>query len=324
MTNMESKKLTLLLTSAGGLTGIFLSKHFKETSNYRIIAVDMSEYNPLKKWVDEFYKVPSIKDDRFLPIVKEIISNESVDALIPVTSYDVDYFSKTEIQSELKGVGILTMDYKDHSTLHDKASCYHFLNNIGILTPKIYTSIEDAHYPCVIKPTKSSGSKDTVIIHDHIECGYWKSRIINSIIVQYLDGKEYTVDCLFNKKGDCLGANVRERVKIANGGATITRNDYSIKIENIIKKLEKTHIIKGPVNFQFKVLPNNDICVFDFNTRLASGGLPLTIKSGFDIPNILVKLLLGEKVERWELNSKNDGLTMIRYFDEYYVGDTNE
>ena len=88
-----------------------------------------------------------------------------------------------------------------------------------------------------------------------------------------------------------------------------------------MKGWRNTRKIKGPVNFQFKIFPEDELCIFDFNTRFASGGLALTVESGFDIPNLLIKMLLGEKVVKWESISENDGLTMIRYYDEYFMYD---
>jgi carbamoyl-phosphate synthase large subunit len=315
------KNVTLLLTSAGGLTGVYLSKHYKKNSNYRIIGVDISDLNPLKKWVDVFYKVPAIKDSNFLSVIRDIIDKEKIDILIPLTSYDIDFFSKPIVQNELRETKLLTMDYTDHIILHDKKSCYQYLKNLGINTPIIYTRKTDINYPCIIKPRRSSGSKDTVVLYDDNDFEYWSKKIEDSIIIQYLEGSEYTADCLFDETGRCLGANVRERIKTRGGGATIARVDNSIKIDKIIKKLENTSKIKGPVNFQFKILPNAELCVFDFNTRFASGGLALTVESGFDIPNLLIQILLKEKVIKWEPKPENDGLTMVRFYDEYFMYD---
>ena len=320
--SVKSKKsITVLITSAGGLTGVYLSKHYKKTDIYRIVGVDMSDVNPLKKWVDAFYKVPSIMDNNFLSIIKDIINKEKIDVLIPVSSYDIDFFSKNTIQNELREVKFLTMDYSDHINLHDKKLCYQFLEKIGVKTPFIYTIKNGIHYPCIIKPRRSSGSKNTVVLYCDNDFEYWSKKIEDGIIVQYLEGSEYTVDCLFNETGKCLGANVRERVKTTGGGATIARINNSIRIDRIIERLENTGIIKGPVNFQFKILPDDEICVFDFNTRFASGGLALTVESGFDIPNLLIQMLLGEKVMKWESKPENDGLTMVRYYDEYFMYD---
>ncbi len=317
----SNKKITILLTSAGGLTGIFLSKHFKKTSDYRIVGVDMSDINPLKEWVDVFYKVPAIKANDFLLTIKNIIFKEKVDVVIPVSSYDVDFFSKATVQVQLADVKLLTMDYDDHIKLHDKKECYQFLNKIGVVTPLIYSKKDEIQYPCVIKPKRSSGSRNTEILYDEIDFEYWSKKSVDNIVIQYLEGKEYTVDCLFDKCGKCLGANVRERVKMRGGGATISRIDNTIMVDDIIKKLEKLGTIKGPVNFQFKRLSDGQLCVFDFNTRFASGGLALTVESGFDIPNLLVEMLLGESNKKFESNPENNGLTMVRYYEEYFMYD---
>jgi len=105
------------------------------------------------------------------------------------------------------------------------------------------------------------------------------------------------------------------------GGAVVSTNREVNGVDDIIKKLESTKRIKGPVNFQFKIDKTGELCVFDFNTRFASGGLPVTVESGFDIPYMLLQLILDEKVEKWKRDSKSIGLTMIRYFEEVYVHD---
>lgn len=310
---------TILLTSAGGLTGTYLFKHLKQNSQYQIVAIDMTEINPLKKWADAFYKVPAVKDKDYLAVLKEIITKEKIDIIIPVTSYDVDFLSKKSVQQELDGAKMLVMDYEYHSILHNKESCYKYLSSLGINVPLIYREIHEAVLPCILKPRKGSGSKNTIKIQSIEDYEYWSKRVDDYLLVEYIDGKEYTVDCLFDKNGKCLGANVRERVKTNGGGAVITRNDYTQNIEHVIRKLENTRLIKGPINFQFKRLPNQQCCVFDFNTRFASGGLPLTVASGFDIPNMLIQLILNKNVKPWYPEEKNNGLTMIRYYEEMFV-----
>jgi carbamoyl-phosphate synthase large subunit len=314
----RNTKATILLTSAGGLTGIYLSKHLKKSQLYRIIAIDMSEITPLRKWVDAFYVVPSVKDKEYIPSVQQIVSKEKVDIIIPVTSYDVNIYSQKNIQDGFRDVRMLVMNNQDNDIFSNKETCYKYLSELGIRTPEIYHSIDDAVFPCILKPVVGSGSKNTVKIENTKDYNYWSEKVKDHILIEYLAGKEYTVDCLFNNDGKCLGANVRERIKTTGGGATITRNDYTQDINETIKTLENTGKIKGPVNFQFKRLNSGDCCIFDFNTRFASGGLPLTVKSGFDIPIKLSQLLLNEQVEAWYPQQSNNGLTMIRYYEEYF------
>lgn len=90
-------------------------------------------------------------------------------------------------------------------------------------------------------------------------------------------------------------------------------------MERIIEILERTGVLKGPVNFQFKEKKNGELCVFDFNTRFASGGLPLTVAAGFDIPYLMIKMIVGENIEPVPRRDMDNELTMIRYYEEAFV-----
>ena len=309
----------ILLTSAGGLSGIFLSKHLKNTGSYKLVAIDRSERNPLLNWVDSFYTVPSVTDELYLQKIVDIINLEQIEIIIPITSFDVEFFSMPDVKLKLDSVKYLLLDYDIQKKLSNKHTCYEYLNKIDILTPFIYKINDMIKFPVIMKPKLGTGSKDVVLIDNEFDLNYWTKKNTNYILVEYIPGKEYTADCFFDANGVCVGVNVRERIKMNGGGAVITQNDYNIDLEKLLYKLESTGEIKGPVNFQFKVLNNGDILVFDFNTRFASGGLPLTVKSGFDIPNILINYLKGEKVLKWIPNKKNDSLCLIKYFEEYYL-----
>ena len=311
--------INILLTSAGGVSGIFLSRHLRNTGDYKLIAIDRSEINPLLNWVDSFYTVPSITDETYLQKIIEIIKLESIEIIIPITSFDVEFFALPDVKNKLKSVKYILLDYDIQKILSNKQTCYEYLDSINILTPSIYKNNELIEYPVIMKPKEGTGSKEVVLIQNEFDFNYWSKKNINYILVEYIPGKEFTADCFFNWNGKCLGVNVRERIKMNGGGAVITKNENKIDVENIITKLEKTGVVKGPVNFQFKQLINGDLIVFDFNTRFASGGLPLTVKSGFDIPNILIKYLNGDKIEKWVPNLENDNLYLIKYFEEYYL-----
>ena len=118
-----------------------------------------------------------------------------------------------------------------------------------------------------------------------------------------------------------MGYNVRRREKVVSGGATITKNCQGYNFQDFISLLEKLGYI-GPLNFQFKLKDSMPI-IFDVNTRLASGGLALTVKSGFDIPQLIIANSLGDENEFenagvWSLSEKNKNLTMIKYYEETY------
>lgn len=312
---------TVLLASAGGLTGTYLYRHLSKYDDIRIVAVDTNKIVPASVFANTFYVVPSVKDENYFDVIQEIIKKENVNILIPVASHDMDFYvcHKNELNS--LNVSSLILDCDKQKLLSNKRSCYRFLSSIGIKTPAIYTSQDDFDFPIVIKPERSSGSKNTHIIRTKTEYDFWCQEMHEYCLVEYLDGDEFTVDCLFDSNGECLGYNPRLRIKTVGGGVVVTKNIYTEDVAEIISILSKLGWIVGPINFQYKRNKNGEPVIFDFNTRLASGGLPLTVKSGFDIPRMIIDLLDGKQVSKWERRPEIHGLTMIRYYEEVFLHD---
>lgn len=317
--NIPKEKKNILLTSVGGLTGTYLTKVFLKTGGFNIIGVDMGNNIPLKESLHRFINVPASNSPDYIDVIKGIVNKEKVDYIIPVSSYDMNVFSKLS-DDPLLGEKMLIIDYKTNNTLHNKKNCYEFLNRIGIDTPQIYE--DEVVFPLIMKPEEGSGSKGVIILQNAEELSYWKQTNNQSIIMEYLEGEEYTVDCLFDSKGFCKGYNIRKRMKTAGGGAVVTQNDYKYcgEVQKVISRLEDTKLLKGPINFQFKV-KNNRILVFDFNTRFASGGLPVTVESGFNIPVLLLNIIDGKDISNWVCPDDKKNLKMIRYYEEVFVNE---
>ncbi len=308
----------VLITSAGGLVGTYLTKHLKKTGNYYLVGVDMSFDVPLREMLDAFFLTSSSKEKKYLDEIEDIIQREKIDVVIPVSSHDMEVYSHQEIKQRLQPAKMLTMDYTTHSFLCEKRAGKEFLQKLEIKTPELYEKESEIRFPCILKANKSSGSRNVFFLEQEQDYQYWKGHIKDYAVFEYLEGKEYTVDCLFDKEGKCNGYNIRERVKINGGGVVISTCVTEERLKEVIRKLENCGKIKGPVNFQYK-LKDGEICIFDFNTRLASGGLPLSVKAGFDIPERLIHLIEGKKEEFWQLNPEQVGLTMIRYYEEIFI-----
>lgn len=111
---------TILLPSAGGLTGIFLANHFKKTRKCRIVATDLSPLNPLSQWVDSFSTMPPIQDPAYSPTLLTFCEKESVDYIFPVTSRDVDFFSLNENRLLFRAYPFLVMEEDFNRQLSNK------------------------------------------------------------------------------------------------------------------------------------------------------------------------------------------------------------
>jgi len=307
----------VLITSAGGLVGTYLTKHLK-AKGYTLVGTDMSGVIPKKDMLDGFYITCASAAPEYPDVIAEIVKKEQIDVVIPVSSYDMNVFTDKNVQQKLGNAKLLVMDKDMHFTLHDKSRCGEFLSSIGLCTPQILGG--ELSYPCIMKPDKSSGSKNVVVLRDEEDYRYWKNRTGGCTIYEYLEGDEFTVDCIFDKNGRCVGYNPRKRVKTNGGGAVVSTCIYEPRLDSVIAALENTGRIKGPVNFQYKEKCGK-LCIFDFNTRLPSGGLPVSVKAGLDIPQLIIDIAMDKDVSPWHHSEETAGLTMVRYYEESFFAD---
>ena len=76
----------------------------------------------------------------------------------------------------------------------------------------------------------------------------------------------------------------------------------------------------GPVNIQGKI-HEGVIKFFEINPRF-SGGIPLTVKSGPDFPELLIRMNSGQKIEPI-IGDYNKDLVMICYEDGLFIEGKN-
>lgn len=318
-----NQTLNILITSAGGISGTFLIRHLlrQQIDNYRyhIVAVDSNEHSIAKHMSPVFYHVPSSGDPRYEQAIYDIIVKEQINIVFPVTSYDTPFYAKQRSRLNSMGAKLLVCDYNLHMLLHNKKWMYALMSRFGIPVPHVYENRRHIHYPSIIKACKSSGSTGVHKLEGDLDLHYWTSKLEEYVITDYVQGKEFTVDCLFDQAGKLVLSNTRERKKVHGGGVVVTKNTTAPEaVMSILRTLESHLFIVGPVNFQYIYDEQGRTFLTDFNTRFASGGLPLTIASGFDIPNVMIQLMLGQSIPDVS-NRKRTGLTMYRYYDELFI-----
>jgi len=315
------KKLRVLLGSCGGLTGLYLTKLFKRSdyTDFEIYGFDAENKNPTKFFVDKFFIIPSASDEEhFLSSLTSLLKKEKIDVYFPLHSKEIRVVSKFEefIRSAVDTKFIVS-SYQSFVVLDNKRTLYESLKKLNLKTPKMYENDPNPDdFPIFFKPESGSGSKGTMVIDNKEEFQILKKQ--KGLFLELLKGTEYTVDVVFDQIGNLLGYNQRTRIKMLGGAAVITQNNYDIDIGPYLKTISENFKIKGPANFQFFKTLQNDIVFTDANLRFASGGLPLSVASGLNIPIITLKLLLGDKIESKECIPDKKPRIMYRYFDEIF------
>lgn len=312
-------KKRVLIGSCGGLTGSYLTRQFQKLGCY-VIGEDASERNATRFFLDEFVKLPKAKHEEFLNRLLCTLKDHDVDYYIPVHSQEFRVISKNEqmIRDNWDGK-FITTPYETFKLLDNKRIGTAQLKAVGIPVPEMYESISDiARFPVFMKPDTGSGSRGSRKIETRKLAEAYAEIEPDSTFYDCIFGTEYTVDCMFDDQGKLLGYNQRVREKSMGGGAIISRNDYHFDILPYLKRLEAAFVFKGCVNFQY--ILSDDVPYFiDVNLRYASGGLPLAVASGLNIPQIMLDIFEGNPVGEIKSCSA-EGRTMYRYFEEIFEG----
>jgi carbamoyl-phosphate synthase large subunit len=312
--------INILLTSVGAVAGDFIVRHLRSFKDYRLIGLDVDDEVACYSILNSFYRTSKTISEEFKLELVHICNIENIDVIIPISSHDIDFFSQNPISKfDFRKIPkTLVMDEENHALINDKLLAYNFCNDIGVITPKVYRE-DSLTFPSIYKPRKASGSKGVVVLENLEDLYYHLNKNYDGFISEYIEGDEYTCDTLFNFEGKCIGHLVRVRNKVRCGAATVSTT-IKIDVQTIIHKLENSKIFRGPVNFQFKV-KNQKIIVFDLNDRFASGGLPLSVEVGFDIPKLLIDLLYGIEPKSYFSYNHINEKKMIKFFTETYINE---
>ena len=316
------RTLSIFVPSAGGLTGTFLVRHLSAHPipgyEYRIVAADGDPRAVAKHFASAFHTVPMSRDPRYGQAVRDIVAKERIDLIFPLTSYDIPFYAAHKDELERLGARLLVCDPRTHERLHNKSSFYAWMNDIGVPVPRVYGEGETPDYPAIVKSTESSGSRGVHRLDDESDYRYWTAKLGDRVVTAFVEGTEFTVDCLFDRSHRLVLFNGRERRK-TNGGAVVVTTQAAPPDEllDVLGRIESHLPLEGPVNFQYIRDRDGRLFLTDFNTRFASGGLPLTIAAGYDIPNLMIRLMLNEDVQVPSLPATK--LTMYRYYDELFV-----
>jgi len=315
--------MKILIGSCGGLTGLYLSRLIRtfQWLDAELFGFDISDKVPTKFFIDYHYILPpSNEEEHFIKALSELLNREDIDVYIPTHSFEGRVLSK--YADDLRNIvrtRFVISPFKSFEALENKKNLYNNLDKLGIDTPRRFSKDHtNWSFPLFVKPIYGSGSKNTVVVRSINELDLYVERTDDVLILEYLTGTEYTVDTYFSKNGELIGYNQRIRLKNIGGAAVITENNYDVDVGEQIKTISKNFPILGPANFQFFFTNDGRIVFTDVNLRFASGGLPLTVRSGLNIPALLIKDLLNMRIDPSDFLLDKKRRVMYRYFCEMF------
>ena len=307
------KNLTILRTAVGCTASISFIRELKKR-NIRVIGTDCNPISVGLHLCDKGYVVPCGDDPDFIRKILEICKEEKVDAILSGPEEELLILSRNKELFEKIGVLVLSPDYESVSICADKLKTYEFFRKHSIPTPEVYEDY-NIKFPAIIKPRFGRGGRGVYRIDSVSDLNFFKGKVENPIIQEYVEGIEYTVDTFADLEGNPLSVIPRVRIHVESGISVKGLTKYEDDLIDYSKKIVKKLKLIGPACIQ--AIKNDDGVKFtEINPRFGGGSI-LSIKADPSIMNNLIKMIKGEKPS--PSKSFKEDLLMLRYYSELFL-----
>ena len=315
--------VNILITSVS--RKVWLVKAFKEALGQeeidgKVISVDVDPLSAGFYASDKYYFVPSSSDQNFIPAILEICKKENIKLLIPTRDGELLLFAKNKDKFEKRGTHVMISNSEAIEACNDKYRFYQFLTRNSIPTPKTYIPSQIKFsfipYPLLVKPRYGSGSKTIFKVRNEKELKFFIDYISNPVIQEFVNGKEYTIDLFSDFNGKVLTAVSRERIETFCGESYKGKTVKDIQIIEYAKNLAEKLGTVGHITIQC-IKNDNEIRFIEVNPRFGGGAI-LGIKSGANIPLLLLRLILGKRIEL-QIGEFKENLIMLRYTKDLFI-----
>jgi carbamoyl-phosphate synthase large subunit len=293
-----------LVTGVGGPAGMNVVSHSPE--NLEMVACDADpgarrKLESLGKPGIRFYKVPYASDGMFIGAIKEIVSKEGIDLIIPTVDEELVVFSGSRENLDTR---IIVSPFETVNICNDKYLLYERFREHGFSPRYVVTDRREdlgvlGRERIFMKPRIGRGSRGTRLFENSDEI---PGSLINSsnVFCEYLPGYEYTVDVLCDLGGKPVVIMPRKRIEVFRGVCVRGKMERNGRIIRNVEKMCGVLKFIGPINIQFKLDSGGEPRLVEANPRF-SGGLPISIKAGVNTLELLYDLLQGMEIDRKRL-----------------------
>lgn len=285
-----------------------------EKAGVEVIGMDSDPLSAGFYFLKKSYVVPKGGDPGFISRILDIIDIEKPDGILSGPEEELLPLSKNKEIIERKGALLLCPDYRYVRICMDKKKTSVVFERMEIPAPEIF-DLNTARLPCVIKPRFGRGSADVHIARNKKDLDFYFKKNKDSIIQEFIEGEEYTVDILADKDGAALSVVPRLRFGVESGICIKGKTVYDEEIISYSKKIAKELKLFGPSCIQC-IKNEKGVKFIEVNARFG-GGSVLSVKADPLIIRNLIKIVKREKPEPGGGFVK--GLVMLRHYSEIFI-----
>lgn len=278
-------KIKILVFPCGSEIGLEIHRSLQWCKNIALYGASSATSNHgkcvYKNYIED---IPFINDPQFLSKLNEVIRENKIDFVYP--AHDSVVLTLAENQ-DLLACDIIGSPVQTCQICRSKLLTYQTFQS-KLRVPKVY-SIEDRSYrfPVFLKPNVGQGSKGIHIANSVADLEFYLSKDPTMLMLEFLPGREFTIDCFTDRHSELRFAGARERVRIQNGISVDTHPVESKEFEKLAEIINYNLRFRGGWFFQIKETANGELALMEIAPRIA-GTMGLCRNLGVNIPLLSV------------------------------------
>lgn len=242
--------------------------------------------------------MPFVDEPGFIRAVNRVIDKNQIDFLFPAHDSVVLSFAENVEQLHCRVLGspveTCRICRSKRLTSAELAS--------RLRVPLLFDNVKDVHkWPLFLKPDIGQGSRGTHLARNPEEVEFHRSQDPSLLLLEYLPGIEYTVDCFTDRHGDLRFAGARERVRIQNGISVNAKPVGNDTLHEMAEIINETLTFRGVWFFQVKMSDSGELTLMEIAPRVAGTmalhrnmGVNFAVLSVFDAMGMDVEILCNE------------------------------
>lgn len=264
-----NKTINVLAFPCGSEIALEVNRSLSMVRNIKMFGASSVDDNGRFSFDNYIGGVPFVNSENFVEAIQKIVVENSIDVIFPCLDLAIPILKKHE---EYLGCKVVSSPIETAEICSSKRKTYQTLQET-ILVPKEFKKEEVKTFPVFLKPEVGSSSRNTFIANSLQDLDFILNAHPNLMVLEYLPGEEFTVDCFTDFEGNLKFVGARKRARIMNGISVNSKIVIDEKINRIAEKINTKMKMDGAWFFQLKKNVNDEYCLLEVAARFGGSSL---------------------------------------------------
>ena len=317
-----TSRYNVLVFPGGTEIGLEIRTALGACKEVKLFSAGMNVSNHAPFVFERHFCIPSIYDPSWIDSLNNVVDHNNIDYIFP--AYDEVLVALANNLQRIKARVVCSPPETCFIT-RSKLQTYKCLKDT-VPVPEVYESPAAVHnYPVFVKPDRGAGAQGAQIVLYPDELTTILRRTEGLIILEYLPGDEYTVDCFTDRRAGLLFCGGRQRVRIRSGISMNCRPVSEQTFKELARAISSRLTFHGAWFFQLKKDHDGSLKLLEVAPRIA-GTMALYRVQGINFPLLSLYEQEGVSVSilRNHVNVEIDRCLINRYrhdlkYDVVYI-----